>query len=421
MATDRRPPARFLEANRAQLRLVPTDLDGLVREEDPVRSVWAFVEGLDLSSFYEQIRAVEGEPGRPAIDPKILLALWIQATLEGVGSAREIARLCETDVRYQWICGGVTPGYHRLSDFRSTSEQALSALLTDSVTVLLHRGLASLERVAHDGMRVRASAGTGSFRSKPRLRELRGIAREQVDRLREELDQDPEASTRRQKAARVRAAEQRSKRVEQALEELDTLEEKKKKSKNGKKKSEARASTTDPKSRVMKMADGGFRPAWNVHFVSDTVSKCILAVEVSNEGSDQPLMVPMADQVHQRYAHDPREWLTDGGCVSLAGVDALAERQTAVIAPLRAPRKAGVEPTCVRPSDSDAVAAWRGRMAQEETKKIYRQRGATAELVNAHVRRRGLLQFLVRGVTKVRAVALLHALVHNFQRSLALA
>lgn len=420
MAAERRPPARFLEPDRTQLRLVPVDLDALVRHDDPVRNVWAFVERLDLSVFYDQIRAVEGEPGRPAIDPRILLSLWIQATLEGVGSARELARLCESDVRYQWICGGVTPGYHRLSDFRSHSEQALSELLTDSVTVLMHRGLASLERVAHDGMRVRASAGTGSFRSRQRLRELRRMAREQVDRLREELDQDTEASTRRRKATQARTAEQRTQQLDKALEELDELDEKKKKSRNGKKKSEARASTTDPESRVMKMADGGFRPAWNVHFVSDTASKCILAVDVTNDGSDQPAMIPMADQVRQRYGKDPQEWLADGGCVSLAGVDALAGRQIAVIAPLRAPRKSGIDPSQIREGDSDAVADWRIRMAQESTKEIYHQRGATAELVNAHVRRRGLLQFLVRGATKVRSVVLLHALVHNFQRSMAL-
>ena len=420
MAAERRPPARFLEPDRTQLRLVPVDLDGLVRHDDPVRNVWAFVERLDLSVFYDQIRAVEGEPGRPAIDPRILLSLWIQATLEGVGSARELARLCERDVRYQWICGGVTPGYHRLSDFRSHSEQALSELLTNSVTVLMHRGLASLERVAHDGMRVRASAGAGSFRSRQRLRELRRIAQEQVDRLREELDQDTEASTRRRKASQARTAEQRTEQLDKALEELNELDEKKKKSRNGKKKSQARASTTDPESRVMKMADGGFRPAWNVHFVSDTASKCILAVDVTNDGSDQPAMIPMADQVRQRYGKDPQEWLADGGCVSLAGVDALAGRQIAVIAPLRASRKSGIDPSQIRESDSDAVADWRIRMAQESTKEIYPQRGATAELVNAHVRRRGLLQFLVRGASKVRSVVLLHALVHNFQRSMAL-
>lgn len=417
----RKPSPRFLEPNREQMRLVPTDLDALVAPDDPVRAVWAFVERLDLSPFYERIRAVEGEAGRPAIDPRILLALWIQATLDGIGSARELERLCRTDVRYQWICGGVSVHYHRLSDFRSESERELSELLTNSVTVLVHRGVARLERVAHDGMKVRASAGSGSFRSAARLKQTRQIVQEQVDQLRQELEQDPEASVRRRKAAELRRAEERAKQVDKALEELRELDQRKKSSKNGKRKSESRASTTDPEARVMRMADGGYRPAWNVHFVSDTYSKCILAVGVTNLGSDQPMMIPLAEQVETRYGANPSEWLADGGCVSLAGVEALAQREISVIAPVRAPRKKGVDPTSPRASDQPAIKAWRERMGCEWAKKVYRERGATAELVNAHVRRRGLLQFLVRGATKILSVTLLHAVTHNFQRSLAVA
>src|ERR1039457_5870089 len=160
--TEKQKTPRLAEADRSQVRVMVVDPDRLVPEDDAVRAVWRFVEGLDLSAFYEQIKAVKGEPGRPPIDPKILMALWIQGTLDGIGSAREIARLCEMHARYQWICGGVTPGYHRLSDFRSNSEQEFDELLTDTVAVLMHKGLVDLERVAQDGMKVRASAGAGS-------------------------------------------------------------------------------------------------------------------------------------------------------------------------------------------------------------------------------------------------------------------
>lgn len=412
---------RLQEADRSQLRLVPTDLNGLVAGDDQVRSVWAFVEGLDLSGFYALVKAVEGEPGRPPIDPKILLALWIQATLDGIGSAREIARLCESHVKYQWICGGVIPGYHRLSDFRSQSEAQLDALLTDSVAVLMDKGLVTLERVAQDGMRVRACAGAGSFRTRKRLGELRKIAKEQVDILKNETDQDGSAANRRRDAAQRRSAEDRARRITEALAELPEIEARKK-SNNGKKKTEARSSTTDPHARVMKMADGGFRPALNVHLVSDTKSKLIAAVEVNNRGTDHGMTAPLAEQVHHRHGKNPAEWLQDGGCVTLDGIDALAERGTKVIAPIRPPR--GSErrrATEVRATDSPSVADWRTRMATEYAKTVYRQRGATAELVNAQARGHGLMQFLVCGVNKARAVVLLLAITHNMRRGWALA
>jgi len=395
------------------------DPDRLVPENDQVRAVWRFVESLDLGAFYDQVKAVEGEPGRPPIDPKILMALWIQGTLDGIGSAREIARLCEMHARYQWICGGVTAGYHRLSDFRSNSEQEFDELLTDTVAVLMHKGLVDLERVAQDGMKVRASAGTGSFRSGNRLEELRTMAEEQVRYLKEEVEQDGSAGNRRREAARQRAAEDQAQRIREALAELPEIKERKK-SNNGKKKSEARSSTTDPSARVMKMADGGFRPALNVHLVSDTKTKVIAAVEVNNHGTDLRMAVPLAEQVHERHGKNPSEWLEDGGCVTLDGINKFAERGIDVIAPIREPRSSRKKATEVRATDSAAVAAWRKRMDTEEAKVIYKQRGATAELVNAHARNHGLHQFLVRGVQKARSVVLLLAITHNMRRSWAL-
>ena len=410
---------RLAEADRSQVRVMVVDPNQLVPEDDQVRAVWKFVESLDLSAFYDQVKALKGEPGRPPIDPRILMALWIQGTLDGIGSAREIARLCEMHARYQWICGGVTPGYHRLSDFRSNSEQQFDDLLTDTVAVLMHKGLVDLERVAQDGMKVRASAGAGSFRSDERLHELHKMAQEQVRCLKQEAEGDPAAGSRRREAARRRSAEDQARRIQQAIAELPEIRERKK-SNNGKKKSKARCSTTDPDARVMKMPDGGFRPALNVHLVSDTKTKVIAAVEVNNLGTDFRMAVPLAEQLHKRHGKNPKEWLEDGGCVTLDGIDKLAKRGIDVFAPIREPRSSGKKATEVRATDSAAVASWRTRMDTERAKGIYKQRGATAELVNAHARAHGLNQFPVRGVQKARSVVLLLAITHNMRRTWAL-
>ena len=206
---------RVLRPNRAQLELRPSDLESLLSEDHRARAIWEFVEGLDLSS-YGEIRAVEGHAGRPAIDPAILVALWIYATSEGVGSARALEGF-EAHDAYRWICGGVAVSAHTLSDFRVVHDVVLDALLTQSVGRLMAEGLVELSHVTQDGIRVRASAGAGSYRRRQKLRTCLREAQRQVGRLRRELDDDPGVLSRREAAARQRAARERQSRVKQAL------------------------------------------------------------------------------------------------------------------------------------------------------------------------------------------------------------
>lgn len=409
------PKARVVEANRAQMRLVPMDLESLLPADHQARAVWSFVDRLDLGEFYERIRSREGKAGRPATDPQIFLALWIYATVDGVGSAREIERLCRYHLAYQWICGGVSVNHHSLSDFRNEATDLLNGLLTQSVTILVSEGLVELRRVAQDGMKVRASAGASSYRTRAGLNKLQKIARQQVETLAKEIEDDPGAATKREDAAQKKAAENRARRIDRALEEMAEAE-RRKRSNNGKKKKEARTSTTDPSARVMKMPDGGFRPAYNVHLVSDTATKVIIAVDVDNLGTDTHAMVPLAEQIEERYNTRPQEWLADGGCNSLNNVDRMDERGCKIFAPLRQ-RRSGRNPEQIRPTDSEAVKQWRQRMTTDEAKQIYKERGATAELVNAQCRAQGLWQFLVRGLKKAEAVVLIHAIAHNMRRT----
>jgi len=414
------PPGRprLRRAERQQVVLHVASLDSLLPEDHRARLVWEFVQGLDLGALYEPIRAVEGRAGRDAIDPRILLALWLYATLDGVGSARELARLCEQHLAYRWLCGGVSVNYHTLSDFRTAHPAFLEELLTQSVATLLHEGLVTLQRVAVDGMRVRASAGAASFRRRATLEDCQAQAREQVATLRQELQADPAAGTRRQQAARQRAARERSARVAKALGELATIEAKR----SGAKKEKARASTTDPEARVMKMADGGFRPAHNVELATDTASQVITAVDVVNATSDAGQLPPMIEQHQERYGRKPKEALVDGGFAQLEVIEEVssADGGTTVYAPVQKPRKEGRDPHQPLPGDSAAIAEWRQRMGTPAAKEIYKERAATAECVNAISRNRGLQQFLVRGLEKVRTVVLWFAIAHNLMRAVAL-
>ena len=440
-----RPAARVMRANRAQLEWRPVDLEGLLPAEHRARAVWAFVEKLDLRPLFEEIEAVEGVAGHPAIDPAILVALWLYATLEGVGSARALERLCDEHHAYRWICGGVGVNHHTLSDFRVAHVEFLDQLLTESVAALLASGTVRINRVAQDGVRVRANAGASSFRRRPRLERYLAEAEAQVQQLRQELDADPGASNRRQQAARQRAARVRQERVQQALEQMHKIEAHRAKGNTpkrarkanpapppggaggpaeaskakAKRPAEPRASTTDAEARVMKGPDGGFRPSYNVQLASDVETQCIVAVDVTNQGNDQGLLEPMLEQLRQRYGRCPPEMLVDGGFATVDGIDAAAAAESRIYAPVKPPKNPRNDPYRPRRTDSPAVAEWRLRMATPEAKEIYKQRAATAECVNAQLRNRGLRQFPVRGMRKAKGIVLWHAIAHNLQHLLA--
>lgn len=409
--------ARVLLPNRAQVELRASDLESLLPEGHRARVVWAYVEQTDLSGIYAGIKAVEGGSGRTPIAPEILFALWLYATVEGVGSARAIARLTQAHDAYRWICGGVQVNYHTLSDFRAEHETVFDGLLTASVAALLSVGAVQLKRVAQDGMRVRASAGASSFRRKNTLERCLEEARAQVETLKQQTEDDPGAQTRRQHAARERARRDRQERVEQALQRLPELE--KLKAKQGKKPEEARSSTTDAEATVMKMGDGGFRPAYNAQYATDTESQVIVGVEVVTVGSDMGQLAPMVEQVSERCGDNPQQWLVDGGYPAHEQLDTVAEK-TVVYAPVPKPKDEAIDPHAPKPGDSEVVGTWRKRMGTEEAKMLYKDRAATAECVNALARERGLTRLRVRGKNKVRSVLLLHALAHNLMRTFAL-
>ena len=421
------PPGtpRLRRANRRQIEFRACAWNDLLPDDHQARIVWNFVEGLDLSPLLQRIRSVAGEAGRPAVDPQILTALWLYATLRGVGSARELARRCgeQGEIPFQWICGGVSVNHHTLSDFRTQHVEVLDRLLTDSTAALLEQELVEMHRVAQDGMRVRASAGASSFRRRPTLEQCLADAEAQVATLKQELESDPAAASRREQSARQRAAEERRARVTRALERMPEAEAKKKQDEQHK----ARVSTTDPDASVMKMGDGGFRPAFNVQFATDTETQVITGVEVTNSGSDQGEMLPMVRQLEARYDQVPDEYLVDGGFAKKEDIEQLdpdpgddASAGTKVYAPVQKPKTGTRDPHQPREGDSPKIAAWRVRMGTDAAQEIYKQRAATAECVNAIARNRGLRQFPVRGLVKVKAVILWYVIAHNMMRAVAL-
>ncbi len=538
---DRSTPPRLRVPDRQQL-LSPKTIDELLEAGHPARAVWSYVEGLDLTAWYDRIRARGHVAGRPAIDPRLLVALWLYATLCGYSSAREIANLCIHHDAFRWLCGGISVNYHTLADFRTDHSDFLDSLLKQSVEVLRQQGLIDLDRVAQDGMRVRASAGAASFRSRETLERLLREAEAKVQQLQQQLhastpketqaSQEPGAETvaaestaatasanqepkgvpttsqeaqanqeppseaadvtvpqeveanqpavaepaivelaapqqaaaslgavaqenattqgasqetpaeqtglsGRQLAARYRHAKERVERLQAALARMPEMEAKKEETRKklAQKKAagqrltrkeeqnaKARVSSTDPQATVMKMADGGYRPAYNVQYNTACKGMVIVGVDVSTEGSDQGQLPPMLDQIEERFKQRPKEALVDGGVADHEDIEKLqsAEKPCKVYAPVPEPKKEGVDRYEAKKTDSKEVAEWRQRMGTEQAKTIYKQRGATAECVNAQARNRGMLQFTVRGLQKIKAIATWFAAAHNMARSFAL-
>jgi transposase len=409
-----RDQLRLRRVSRERVVPIPARLADLLPADHLARLIWDAVARLDLTAFYAPIVVVIGGPGQAATDPQILVALWLYALSQGVTSARRLNDLCVEHLAYIWLCGGVSMNYHTLSDFRTQHLQALDDLLTQVLACLDQAGLIAYEHTAQDGMRVRANAGAASFRREAtlekRLAEARAVVAALTAPLAAETETETVARSARQQAAQERAAAERVARLEAALAELPAAQA----AKPAAEQADARVSTTDPTARVMKMADGGYRPAYNFEFATDTAHRVIVGVDVTNAGSDKAEMAPMIDQVQERTDRLPDDWLMDGGFVTLAAVDTGAAKGVRIVAPVPQPKDPTRDPTQPLATDSPAVAAWRVRMTTDEAKATYQLRAATSECVNAQARsRHGLLQLRGRGLLKALAVALWIAITHD--------
>jgi transposase len=408
--------------DRSQVDPNPKRIDDLISPEHQARLVWELTQTLDFAPMYARIKAVEGHAGRPPVDPQILVALWIYATEEGIGTARELCRRCYDSDPYKWLRGGVDVNYHTLSDFRTQHAEWLKEQVVTNIVTLRAEGLASLNALGQDGMRVRASAGNDSFRREGTLHKLLEEAEQRWDRLQQEFTEETELSA-GEEAAQERAARERIARLKQAQQEVQQVADAREKRKKGDGDS-ARASTTDPEARRMKMGDGGTRPAYNVEFSTDLNSLVIVGFDVTNAGTDAGQLEPMAQKIEAEQGPLPEraESYVDGGFVTREDLTSMAQRGVTVYAPVKAVEKhqqQGKDPYAPRRGDTPEVVAWRERMATDEARQKYKQR-AKCEWSNAGCRNRGLHQFAVRGLAKVRTVVLWYVLVHNLFRMVVL-
>ncbi len=419
---------RLRKPERNQFFFETQCLDQLLPQSHAARVLWAVVESLDLTDFYAPIRARDGLAGRDATDPRLLVGLWLLATQRGVGSARELERLCKDHRVFRWMCGGVSINHHLLSDFRVQHADALDKLFTQVLVGLIAKKLVKVSRITQDGTRVRACVGGQTFRRKGSLTQLQHEAAEHVKTLRDLLD-DPAMSAElsaRKKAARLRAAKDKQRRLDEALQEIPKLAQtfaesaRRESRKTFKTEDEIRVSHTDASTRMMKMSDGSYRPAHNIQLAADPDSRAIVGVDVSASGQDTALGEPMRKQVQDRTGQKVEEHIADSGYANIQQIDQ-AERDgvTMYVPPKKSngnskSKDKNISPYVPKRKDTPAIKAWRIRMGTEQAKEKLRLRSSTIETINADGKaHRGLGKVLVRGLQKVKCHALWFGLAYN--------
>jgi len=320
--------------NRQQMLLRPVEVEKLVEEDHPVRAIWELVGRMNLEPFYAEIESVEGVAGRPVWDPQLLISLWLYAYKDGVSSAREIARLCEYHPAYQWLTGLEVVNYHTLADFRICHKEALDQLFIEVLGVLSHEGLITLQRVMHDGTKVKACASDKSFHRKLTLQDHLRLAREQVEQM---GDPESEELSQRVAKARQRALREKQQRLKEALKELEQIEASRSKASE---KEKARASSTDPEARIMLQAKGAYGPSYNVQISTDAQSKIIVGVGVTQAPTDAAELEPAVDRVEANLGERPKQMVVDAGLTNQATMEAMTEKQVDLIGAL--PERSGI-------------------------------------------------------------------------------
>lgn len=405
---------RLLHPDRLQHVFEATCLDGQLASGHRARLIWAFVEGVDVSGLEARVQSRPGRAGAPAISPRLLLALCLCATLDGVGSSREVARLCEEHVAYRWLCGHVAVNHHTISDFRGGAEVFLDGMLSEMIAVLVKAGVVDGSTIYQDGTKVRASAGSSSFRREASLERLQKEAAEHVASVKAQATDQKLAP--RVRAARERAARERQERVAAALVAMEHIQRVKERNvirKGRQKPSEARASTSDPEARVMKTSSGSKHAAYNVQLGTDGKSRAIVGVQVVQNPVDYGLSEAMRLEVERRTCKKVKVHVTDAGYISKETIE--REESLGVMRIMPLPTGKDGKP-CVKhqPVDGPGVRAWRERMQTDEAKDLMRQRSGIAETPNGELKTyRAMDRLLVRGIRKATSVILLSVIAYN--------
>lgn len=319
----KRPRLKAIDRNQMCIR--PIDIENLIEQDHPARLIWEFVGQLDLGQFHEEIRVFEGEAGRSAFDPQLLISLWIYGYSQGVGTAREISRLCDYHPAFEWLTGMHAVNYHTLSDFRISHKEKLDDLFKQILAVLQSQGVVDLKRVFHDGSKIEANASSSSFHRKDTIETNLKLAEKVISELEKE---DPQGQSGRSQAAKKRAAHKRKETLQKALDEFRKLPTKTHRN------YETRVSQTDPDARKMKGPGGRYAPAYNAHISTEGKNGFIVAAQIAQSSSDSEQLQPAIEKIIENTKEIPEQVVTDSGFANKKNIVKLNRHGVQIIGPL---------------------------------------------------------------------------------------
>ena len=324
-------PAKLRLVNREQLTMAQIDVEHLIDEHHAARAIWEVSQGLDLSQYEAAIRSRQGEVGRAAWPPQLLIAVWLYGYSGGITSARELERQMEYEPGLMWLTGMEVINHHTLSDFRIDNREALTDLFAQLLVVLSEAGLVKMQLVAHDGTKIRAQAGIDSFRREASLRE-------KLEQARRIVEQDPtcESGNKRQQAAQQRAKRERVERAEAALEQLKTIQSNLKEAGD---KAKARVSISEAEARRMKHGDNAIAPSYNVQVSTDADSGVIVGVRLSQSADDSQELLPALEEIEKNLERKPEQVVADGGFTTRAAIQKMAEDAIDFYGSMKDPRE----------------------------------------------------------------------------------
>jgi transposase len=408
--------AKIYEARRNMTSLEVVDWSGLVNAHHLARRIIKVLDQLDLTELYGKIISKTTHQGRPAIDPKIMLAVWIYAYMQGISSSRVVADYCKWEPGFRWILGyDLRVQYVALSDFRKNLGQDLEHMLTRVVTLMVASGVVDLDEVILDGTKVKASAGSRSFRTEKELQDLQDQVSEKIKNL------DSEEHKQKQRAA----LEKKKARIEKGLTQIPEIQkaciETAKKQKKGTEAKEAKASSTDPDARKMHFSDGSIKPGYNPQIMTTSKSGIIVDVKTTQERNDSNLMSPMLDSFKSRYGRYPKRFLADSHYPVKKDVEEALRSKIDVYCPAPKERKNSKEESKKRlarkrAKESQELKDWRAKMETEEAKVVRKRRGQTEKVHGWMKSKMPFCQLKLRGLIGAQTEILLFAIGYNLKR-----
>lgn len=321
---------KWRTAERKQMMVAQIYVEELIAPDHKARAIWELAGSLKLEGFAEQVKTAVGAPGRAAWDPRLLVSIWVYAYSEGIGSAREIERLLQYEPGLQWLCGLDGINHHTLSDFRVKHKKALDELFAQMLALLEKEELLSLERVMHDGTKVRAYAGGNSFRREKTVKEHLERARELVKEM-----GDPREERSRRQAAQDRAARELAERMERVAEQLTKLQQEKEPAER----EQVRVSRTEPEARLMKHGDHAIVPSYNLQISTDAKEKAIVGMHLSTCSSDAESLPAAVEEIERNLGRKPEQIVVDGGFTNRGGMEAMAAQDIEMFGSLTNPEE----------------------------------------------------------------------------------